>query len=209
MARQARAEVTRRKIVDAAVDLFADVGYGATDLADITKLAGVTKGAFYYHFESKEAVADAIIDEGYLRLRKAFADAAEASSSALQNLILATFDVARLMRSDKLVGTGNLLIQSLNQIGDRGARAYPDWTGIFAAEAKSAAAQGDLRIDTEPEEVGEAIWVAMLGCQLLSDALGDNLFVRLARAWRVLIRAVVPDESSAFFQEYLARIAAH
>ena len=62
-ARQARAEVTRRRIIDAAIDLFAEAGYGGTGLAEILKRADVTKGAFYYHFEGKDQVADAIIDE--------------------------------------------------------------------------------------------------------------------------------------------------
>ncbi len=99
MARQARAEATRGKIIEAAVELFTDSGYGDTDLAAIVRHAGITKGAFYYHFESKEQVADAIIADGNLRLRKVFFDADQSSSSALQNLILATFGVARLMRT--------------------------------------------------------------------------------------------------------------
>ena len=83
MARQARAEVTRGKIIDAAVELFTDSGYGDTDLAAIVRRAGITKGAFYYHFESKEQVADAIVAEGNIRLRNVFSDADESSSSAL------------------------------------------------------------------------------------------------------------------------------
>ena len=208
MARQARAEMTRGKIIDAAVDLFEAVGYGDTDLTAIIKRAGVTKGAFYYHFEGKDQVADAIIDEGKVRLQQAFVNADRFSSSALQCLVVATFEVARLMRTDRLVGIGNLLAQSLSQIGDAGTRAYVDFTAVFIDHAKSAAAQGDLRTDVVPEEAGEAIWVAVLGCHLLSDAIGDDLFARLARAWRVLIVGVVAEESVTFFEEFLVRTAA-
>ncbi|HRD13605.1 MAG TPA: TetR/AcrR family transcriptional regulator [Mycobacterium sp.] len=207
MARQARAEMTRGKIIDAAVDLFEAVGYGDTDLTAIIKRAGVTKGAFYYHFEGKDQVADAIIDEGKVRLQQAFVNADRFSSSALQCLVVATFEVARLMRTDRLVGIGNLLAQSLSQIGDAGTRAYVDFTAVFIDHAKSAAAQGDLRTDVVPEEAGEAIWVAVLGCHLLSDAIGDDLFARLARAWRVLIVGVVAEGSVAFFEDFLVRTA--
>ena len=207
MARQARAEMTRGKIIDAAVDLFEAVGYGDTDLTAIIKRAGVTKGAFYYHFEGKDQVADAIIDEGKVRLQQAFVNADRFSSSALQCLVVATFEVARLMRTDRLVGIGNLLAQSLSQIGGAGTRAYVDFTAVFIDHAKSAAAQGDLRTDVVPEEAGEAIWVAVLGCHLLSDAIGDDLFARLARAWRVLIVGVVAEGSVAFFEDFLVRTA--
>ncbi len=53
---QQRAEETRSRILDAAGELFAEHGYDATSVADICAQAGVTKGAFYHHFESKQAV---------------------------------------------------------------------------------------------------------------------------------------------------------
>lgn len=63
VALQARAEATRRRILDSAVDLFDELGYGETGLADVLQRANVSKGAFYYHFDSKEAVATAIIED--------------------------------------------------------------------------------------------------------------------------------------------------
>ena len=51
---QARAEATRRRIIDAAIALFSEEGYGDTGLAAIMDRADVSKGAFYYHFESRK-----------------------------------------------------------------------------------------------------------------------------------------------------------
>ena len=53
---QQRGEETRSHILDVAGELFAGQGYAATSVADICAHAGVTKGAFYHHFESKQAV---------------------------------------------------------------------------------------------------------------------------------------------------------
>jgi AcrR family transcriptional regulator len=53
---QQRAEETRSHILDAAGELFAERGYDATSVADICARVGVTKGAFYHHFESKQSV---------------------------------------------------------------------------------------------------------------------------------------------------------
>jgi AcrR family transcriptional regulator len=53
---QQRGEETRSHILDVAGDLFAQRGYDATSVADICEGAGVTKGAFYHHFESKQSV---------------------------------------------------------------------------------------------------------------------------------------------------------
>ena len=61
MVRQARSEATRQRIIDSAVDLINEIGYPAAGLADIIERAEMTKGALYYHFDSKEALASAIM----------------------------------------------------------------------------------------------------------------------------------------------------
>jgi AcrR family transcriptional regulator len=53
---QHRGEETRERILEAALDAFARYGYRATGVAEICRRAGATKGAFYHHFPSKEAV---------------------------------------------------------------------------------------------------------------------------------------------------------
>jgi AcrR family transcriptional regulator len=44
----------RARILDAAVDLFAEQGYDGTSVAEVITRAGVAKGGFYHHFASKE-----------------------------------------------------------------------------------------------------------------------------------------------------------
>jgi AcrR family transcriptional regulator len=64
MARQVRSEATRREILDSAVEVFAEVGFAAEDRGAIIARTGMTKGAFCHHFDSMEALAAAIIEEG-------------------------------------------------------------------------------------------------------------------------------------------------
>lgn len=53
---QQRSEGTRARILAEANRLFAQNGYDATGVAEICQAAGVSKGAFYHHFDSKHAV---------------------------------------------------------------------------------------------------------------------------------------------------------
>lgn len=60
LTRKEQAEITRQKLVEAALDLFVKRGYERVTVDDICKQAGVSKGAFYGHFKSKD---QAILEE--------------------------------------------------------------------------------------------------------------------------------------------------
>lgn len=51
----------RTRLLDAALALFRERGYTATTVDDLCRAAGVTKGSFFHHFDSKEAAALAAI----------------------------------------------------------------------------------------------------------------------------------------------------
>ena len=58
-----RRQETRAKLIRAAHELMAEKGIGATTIQEITDTADVGFGSFYNHFESKQAIVHAIIDE--------------------------------------------------------------------------------------------------------------------------------------------------
>lgn len=55
---------TKRKIFETSMKLFAQKGYDATSVEDITEAVGVAKGTLYYHFSSKEEIFNFLIEEG-------------------------------------------------------------------------------------------------------------------------------------------------
>jgi len=65
---QQRSEETRAKILSAAEKLFAHEGYDATGVAEICAEAGVSKGAFYHHFDSKQSVFLTLLEQWLERL---------------------------------------------------------------------------------------------------------------------------------------------
>ena len=64
---QQRSEETRTKIMDSAIKLFSTRGFNAASVDDICEEAGISKGAFYHHFESKQALFLALLD-GWLQV---------------------------------------------------------------------------------------------------------------------------------------------
>lgn len=55
---------TKRKIFETSMKLFAEKGYDATSIEDITASVGVAKGTLYYHFSSKEEIFNFLVEEG-------------------------------------------------------------------------------------------------------------------------------------------------
>lgn len=67
----ARGEATRRRLLDAAEEVFGEMGYYEASVSEITRRAGVAQGTFYIYFHSKrETFVELIEDIGH-RLRAA------------------------------------------------------------------------------------------------------------------------------------------
>jgi AcrR family transcriptional regulator len=207
MVRQARSEATRTKIITSAVELFNEIGYPATGLGDIIERAEMTKGALYYHFDSKESLATAIIEEGSARLAEAFRSITTSSAPTLESVIHGVFVVADLLSTDQIARTGTQLLRAFGQFNDAAARTYRGWVAEMTERTRQAIDEGDLRADLDPQAVGETIVGMLLGAELLASATaaGADLLQRVARTWKVLLPAIVSQESLSYFDEFLAR----
>ena len=64
---------TKRKIFETSMKLFAEKGYDATSIEEITATVGVAKGTLYYHFSSKEEIFQFLVEEGVKLLKNSIA----------------------------------------------------------------------------------------------------------------------------------------
>ena len=74
---------TKRKILEASMKLFAEKGYDATSIEEITATVGVAKGTLYYHFSSKEEIFNFLVEEGIKLLQNSI----DIKTSKLPNYI--------------------------------------------------------------------------------------------------------------------------
>ncbi|MES5825248.1 TetR/AcrR family transcriptional regulator [Streptomyces sp. RG80] len=94
---QERAVRTREHVLNAAAEEFAAHGYMGTTLLDVIQRTGMTKGALYGHFSSKEELAAALIEEAGNELSTRAAPAGELDGRTLRETVL---DLARHLRQD-------------------------------------------------------------------------------------------------------------
>lgn len=84
-----KAEITERKILDAALNLFRTKGFEETTMRDIATAAGVATGAAYYYYPSKDAIVLAFYQRSCVEMQSRIEDAAAQSPDNLEDRLKA------------------------------------------------------------------------------------------------------------------------
>jgi len=93
---------SRQKLLDAALSLIREKGYAATSVDDLCAKAGVTKGAFFHHFRSKDALAVASANLWSERTAALFEAAAYHAESDPLKRVLGYVDFRRALIKGEL-----------------------------------------------------------------------------------------------------------
>lgn len=83
-----RSETTRGALLQSARTLFTDPGYAAVNREEIAAAAGVTRGALYHHFASKEALFRAVVEQLEEEMTTTVAEAAMRADGPAEELRL-------------------------------------------------------------------------------------------------------------------------
>ncbi|MFB8392628.1 ScbR family autoregulator-binding transcription factor [Streptomyces yangpuensis] len=211
MAEQVRAIRTRQTILLAAATIFEEHGYQAATISQILKAAGVTKGALYFHFESKEDLAQGVIAEQDQRF------VVPPRASKVQEIVDVVMLHAHRLQTDPMVRAGVRL--TMDQLAEGLDRSGPflRWSEVGLELLQQAQAQGELMPHISPSETADVIVGSFAGIQSMSQAVSDyrDLVGRVSALMRhVLPSAVVPsvlasldlseDRGAAVYAEALA-----
>jgi AcrR family transcriptional regulator len=186
---QRRAVVTRHGLLEAAGEHFAATGYHGTSLREILEACGVTKGALYFHFPSKQALVEALIAETVQRWTEMAADVQGRGMDPLQALIDSFDGVFTLMLTDPVVHGAIRLLNSPGVPSDQAREHYQQAEAFVATHLCDAAAVGLLRDGTDIQGMAQSIVATVTGHRLIcdrSDAL-DELPGRIRAMWRALL----------------------
>ncbi|MCY0935086.1 ScbR family autoregulator-binding transcription factor [Streptomyces sp. H34-S4] len=187
MAEQARAIRTRQTILSAAAKIFEEHGYQAATISQILSQAGVTKGALYFHFQSKEDLAQGVLAEQDQQFD------VPSRASKVQEIVDAVMLHAHRLQTDPMVRAGVRL--SMDQLAQGLDRSGPfiRWSEVGLELLRKAKAQGELLPHVVPSETADVIVGSFAGIQSMSQAICDyrDLVGRVSALMRHLLPSVV------------------
>ncbi|KQW12425.1 ScbR family autoregulator-binding transcription factor [Streptomyces sp. Root369] len=188
MARQERAIRTRRTIVEAAGAVFDEHGYAASTIAMVLERAEVTKGALYFHFPSKESLAQAVLDE-QLSL-----GAVPPHPCKVQEIVDMTFVFGQRLRTNSLLkGSVRLTVDQCAPPGVDHTGPFRQWSEHLVAMLQQARDQGELLPTVQLRDTADLLVGAFAGVQLMSRALHgrEDLGHRISVMWSHLLPSIV------------------
>ncbi|MEY2230599.1 MULTISPECIES: ScbR family autoregulator-binding transcription factor [Streptomyces] len=187
-AKQDRAVRTRRAILEAAAVVFEERGYGAAKLTDIVELANVTKGALYFHFDSKEDLAQAVIDAQVIMHAPVTPQEFRAQEFVDVGMVF-----SHRLRYDVLMrGSARLTLEQNGRELDRAA-PYQGWIDLHTALLVRAKEHGELLPHVDPAGPSRLVVGSFAGLNVMSQTLGLDLDREISALYTsVLPSLVVP-----------------
>ncbi|RAU96259.1 TetR/AcrR family transcriptional regulator [Mycolicibacter senuensis] len=200
-----RADATRQQIIRAAAHQFAQRPYHDVGLDDILAEAELTKGAMYFHFRSKHALALAVIDEQLARAGAAVQSLVDRKLSGLETLI----DVGYLMAVEDICrDTARAVLHLLPVVG-RGeglqTTVLNNAVQALSVVAERAVAEGDI-VEQEPQDVARMLVALYLGLRQAGDLDDPEQFLgQIERGFIVVLPGLVPDDRIDYFLQFIRR----
>ena len=171
-----RGEATRRHILDVAAHAFADHGFNGVSLNEIVRESGLTKGAFYFHFPSKEALALDVFatkQEQWLAIVGDVLGRHPRAIDRLNAMLDCGCEMYEADASARVVGRLCVELSRVRKLAPRLTGYLTVWFDMVAELIRAAQAEGDARTDLDPRATAETIVSAFIGVEQVSDALTE------------------------------------
>jgi len=207
---------TRERILETANELILSQGYAATSLDQILERTGVTKGAFFYHFKSKEELARALF-ERYLAaehqvMEMTLRRAEKLTSDPLQQVLVTLGLFEELFDALETPHPGCLIASYLYQndlmtpeTTTKSRDAFLLWRHALAAKLRAAARQHPPRIEPDYDAIADMLNAVVEGGMVMSKLFDDpKIMVRQLRQLRAYVELVYGVEQKGIEQRDVA-----
>lgn len=191
MGKQARSQVTYARILDAAATEFARHGYANASLQGIAVRTGLTKGALYGHFASKEHLAEVLVRRLLTGLEKSPSAGRPLNPSALGQLRDLTCHFATRIETDVQVNAAVRLALDATPAPDTPSDALRHLTGHAFQLAKRAEENDELEPPLTAGAVADLMVTMLVGAYCTAPTADRRgLSARVKRMWDAVMPAI-------------------
>jgi AcrR family transcriptional regulator len=192
--------------VRAAAEQFAHKPYSLVNLDDVVAAVDISRGAMYFHFPSKQALAMAVIDEAYKMGRQEAAGVLAHKLSGLETLIDLSYLVAVLDISEDMARAGMYLLESIGRAEGLEARSLRELADALAEIVRRAISEGDIAEGSEPADIARLLVSMYIGVRHTSDLDDPQQFLsHLEKAWALLLPGLTAPDRMSYFTEFIRR----
>jgi TetR/AcrR family transcriptional repressor of nem operon len=196
---------TRQRLVTAASRQFAQRPYSMVSLDDILAEAELTKGAMYFHFASKQALAAAIIDDLTVMNRAAVTEVVARKMSGLETLIDLVYLLAVQDAQNEVARAGVRLVDTLDNTALANT-PWQSWIETVTTLVQKAATEGDIVDHHDPEDIAKMLVALWVGIRRISDLdqPGHHLD-NLQKAWILTLPSFANPDRIDYFTQFIKR----
>ncbi|MFJ8646018.1 ScbR family autoregulator-binding transcription factor [Streptomyces sp. NPDC093546] len=193
--KQERSARTRQRVLRGAAELFTERGFRHTSVKDVADRVEMTKGAVYFHYPTKEALAVAIVEEHYAHWPKMLDEITREGLGPLDTAVRMLERAATAFQEDVVVQAGARLQLERPQIDAELPTPYVDWIALLESLLTSAQEAGELRPGVVPAKAARSLVSAFFGSQHVSDVLSGraDVVTRWQDLSELLFRAIRAD----------------
>lgn len=181
---------TRLRLLEAAAALMLEKGFSGTSVDSVCARAGLTKGAFFHHFEDKESLASALVDKWshdrhalHGRLFGAHSDPLERVNSYADGVARAAKDGSLLKGC--LIASFSQELQGLPSVRRSCRKGFEDWVEQLAVQIALAKERHAPDSVIDPVESAEGFIAHLEGAILIAKASDDaGPVVRAAKIFK-------------------------
>ncbi|MHC0433276.1 ScbR family autoregulator-binding transcription factor [Streptomyces sp. O3] len=184
--KQERAVRTRAALVRAAAEVFGENGFAGASMTQIVDRAGLTLGAMYFHFRSKEELAREIV------ANQPDLVVPPLESTGLQQAIDVTLTWAYQLSSDRMLLAGARLVTDQDQFLGSSENSHEQWTKVVAEIFQDAKRRRELKAGVDVEALARLLVNACTGAQMHARLASgyQDLPARVVEIWQCLLPGV-------------------
>jgi AcrR family transcriptional regulator len=182
-------------------DVFERNGFTGATLTQMVVASGFTRGAFYFHFESKDALAEAIVDDQAARWVDLFERMRAVEPDPLRALLRFAYASAAVYQSDIVVRAASRLINERVLIARQLPATYPWWVATVHHLLTESAAAGLLSPDADRlgggtrglDTLAGYLVASWHGTQQQAAAGTADLPGQMRAGWQIVLSAISRD----------------